>query len=187
MNIPNKITLARICMIPLFLIVLMTDIFPANTSRFVSLAIFLVAAASDWLDGYIARKYKLETNFGKLMDPMADKLLVCAALIAFVGMGYMQSWMLIVIISREFFISGVRLIAAEQGHVISASNWGKLKTTFQMILIIAILLNHENIVGSGYSVFSTVTEMLKWLTILLTVGSAVEYIIKNIDVFRKKT
>ena len=121
MNLPNKITLFRACMIPFFVIFLLVDTIPGHT--YLAAAVFIVASLSDALDGYLARKYHLVTNFGKFMDPLADKLLVCAALICFVGLGLIPAWIIIVIISREFIISGFRLIASDNGVVIAASYW----------------------------------------------------------------
>ena len=132
MNLPNKLTIARVIMIPFFLVFLMTDFFEA--ARYVALAIFIIASLTDMLDGKIARKYNLVTNFGKFMDPLADKLLVCSAMIAFTGMGIMPAWIVIIIIAREFIISGFRLIAAEKNVVIAAGMSGKIKTTVQMIM-----------------------------------------------------
>jgi CDP-diacylglycerol--glycerol-3-phosphate 3-phosphatidyltransferase len=183
MNLPNKITIARILMIPLFLVALLSNIFDAAAGRYVALGIFILASLSDWLDGFLARRLNLITTFGKFMDPIADKLLVAAALIALVALGSIEAWMVIVLISREFIISGIRLVAAEQGRVIAASTWAKIKTAMQMILIIALLFSHESVTRE-YRILLTVCELLKWLSVAFTVISAWDYIYKNIDVFR---
>ena len=132
MNLPNKLTTARVIVIPFFLVFLMTNFFEG--SNYVALAIFIIASLTDMLDGKIARKYNLVTNFGKFMDPLADKLLVCSAMIAFIELGLMPAWIVIIIIAREFIISGFRLIAAEKNVVIAAGMSGKIKTTVQMIM-----------------------------------------------------
>jgi len=183
MNLPNKITIARVLMIPLFLIALLSGLLPSAVGRYTALIIFVAASATDWLDGYLARKMNLQTNFGKFMDPMADKLLVAAALIALVQLGSIAAWMVIVIISRDFIISGVRLVAAEQGRVIAAGTWGKIKTAIQMIMIITLLFTHRDIIGD-YQILLALCELLKWLSVVFTIISAYDYIYKNIDVFR---
>ena len=136
------------------------------------MAIFVVASLTDLLDGKIARKRGLVTNFGKFMDPLADKLLVCSALICLVEMERLAAWMVIVIISREFIISGFRLIASDNGVVIAASYWGKFKTTFQMIMIILLILD----LGGSFAVIETVVT---WIALILTVISLLDYLIKN--------
>jgi len=186
MNLPNKITIARVFMIPLFLIALLSGMFSDGTARIVAASIFLLAAMSDWADGFLARRLNQTTNFGKFMDPVADKLLTASAFIALLSMESLASWMVIVIISREFIISGVRLVAVEQGVVIAASNWAKLKTAIHMVTIVALLLTHESIFGSAYSVLSTVCIALVWLSVALAVISAFEYVYKNLDVFKDK-
>ena len=123
MNLPNKLTVLRVIMIPFFVFFMLTD-YAGGASKWIALAIFILASLTDMLDGKIARKYNLVTNFGKFMDPLADKLLVCAAMICLVEMGKLASWMVIIIISREFIISGFRLIAADNGVVFAASFWG---------------------------------------------------------------
>lgn len=138
MNLPNKITIFRVIMIPFFLIFLLLPEIEYN--RIIAATIFLIAALSDFADGYIARKYKLITNFGKFMDPLADKLLVCSALICFVELKQIPSWIVIIIISREFIISGFRLIASDKGIVIAAGWWGKLKTNAQMIMSVMLII-----------------------------------------------
>ena len=123
MNTPNKLTIIRMILVP-FLVVFMLTELGDNANRYISLAIFVAASVTDWFDGYLARKYSLVTNFGKFMDPLADKLLVCSALICLIEMGRLDAWIVIIIIAREFIISGFRLIAAENGVVIGANYWG---------------------------------------------------------------
>ena len=170
MNLPNKLTMARVIMIPFFVIFMLTG-WGGEASKWISLAIFIVASLTDLLDGHIARKHNLVTNFGKFMDPLADKLLVCSAMICLVEMGRIPAWIVIVIISREFIISGFRLIAAEQGIVIAASYWGKFKTTFQMIAVILMIVN--------LPVLHILTVACTWIALVLTVVSLVDYIAKN--------
>ena len=134
MNLPNKLTIIRVCLIPFFVAALLFDHGNNYTMRIVANVLFIVASLTDLFDGKIARKYNLVTNFGKFMDPLADKLLVCSALICLIELGQLPAWVVIIIISREFIISGFRLVAADNGVVIAASYWGKFKTTFQMTL-----------------------------------------------------
>lgn len=175
MNLPNKLTVLRVIMIPFFVFFMLTD-YVGEASKWVALAIFIIASLTDLLDGKIARKYNLVTNFGKFMDPLADKLLVCAAMICLVEMGKLASWMVIVIISREFIISGFRLIAADNGVVIAASYWGKFKTVFQMVMICLLIADIEAI--------AIVTTIVTWIAVILTVVSLVDYLIKNKDVMK---
>ena len=153
MNLPNKLTIFRVILIPFFIIALLVPGIPAG--NWIALAIFIVASLTDLLDGKIARKYNLVTNFGKFMDPLADKLLVCSALICLVELSRIPSWMVVIIIAREFTISGFRLIAADNGVVIAASYWGKFKTTFQMIAVCLMIANipfdHCHHMDCGYS------------------------------------
>ena len=132
MNLPNKLTVLRVIMIPFFVAALLYDGGANQNMRYVAAALFIIASLTDMLDGKIARKYNLVTNFGKFMDPLADKLLVCSALICMIELRELPAWMVIIIISREFIISGFRLVASDNGVVIAASYWGKFKTTFQM-------------------------------------------------------
>ena len=175
MNLPNKLTVLRVIMIPVFLVFLLTDC-AADASKYIAAAVFVLASLTDMLDGRIARKYNLVTNFGKFMDPLADKLLVCSALIAFVELGYLPAWIVIIIISREFIISGFRLIAADKGVVIAANYWGKFKTTFQMIMTILLILQLD------YPYADTVEWIFVYIALALTVISLVDYIYKNIGV-----
>jgi CDP-diacylglycerol---glycerol-3-phosphate 3-phosphatidyltransferase len=174
MNLPNKLTMLRVILIPFFVAFMLADICGAADS-WIALAIFIVASLTDLLDGKIARKYNLVTNFGKLMDPLADKLLVSAALICLSSLGRLATWIVIVIISREFIISGLRQIAAEAGIVIAASYWGKYKTTFQMIMICLLIVNLE--------VLSILTTIVTWVAVILTIVSLVDYMVKNRKVF----
>ena len=141
MNLPNKLTTLRVFMIPFFVFFLLYQGGENTTFRMISLVLFIVASLTDLLDGKIARKYNLVTNFGKFMDPLADKLLVCSALICLIELGQLPAWMVIIIISREFIISGFRLVASDNGVVIAASYWGKFKTTFQMVAVVLLILN----------------------------------------------
>lgn len=175
MNLPNKLTLFRVILIPFFVFFLLSDVIGAS-GKWIALALFIVASLTDLLDGKIARKYNLVTNFGKFMDPLADKLLVCSALICFVEMGKLPAWIVIVIISREFIISGFRLIASDNGIVIAASYWGKFKTTFQMIMIILFI--------ADLSGFAMVEQIVMWIALILTVVSLVDYLIKNKNVLK---
>lgn len=175
MNIPNKLTLFRVILIPFFLFFLLTG-YGGAYSRWIALGIFVVASLTDLLDGQIARKYHLVTNFGKFMDPLADKLLVCSAMIAFVELGQMPSWVVIIIISREFAISGFRLVAADNGIVIAASWWGKFKTVSQMAMVILMIADIEQL--------DLVTEIIMWLALALTLISMIDYFIKNRGVMK---
>ena len=141
MNLPNKLTILRVIMIPFFVAALLYDGGANQNMRYVAAALFIIASLTDMLDGKIARKYNLVTNFGKFMDPLADKLLVCSALICMIELRELPAWMVIIIISREFIISGFRLVAPDNGVVIAASYWGKFKTTFQMIGVVLRIFN----------------------------------------------
>ena len=168
MNLPNKLTMLRIIMIPFFVFFLLSEI-PGKD--IIALVIFCAASLTDLADGKIARKYNLVTDFGKFMDPLADKLLVCSALICLVDLGRIPSWVVVIIVAREFAISGFRLIAADNGIVIAASYWGKFKTTFQMIMIILMILNIEKL--------SVLTALMMWVALALTIISLCDYIMKN--------
>lgn len=177
MNLPNKLTAIRILAIPLFLIFLFIS---KGIFRFLPLLIFAAAAITDAIDGHIARRDNLITDFGKFMDPLADKLLTASAFIAFVEIGYLSSWVVVLIISREFLVSGFRTLAASKGVTIAANPWGKIKTVFQMVLIIVILLNY-----TGYVSFTTswITPLVA-IVVLLTVTSGATYIYENIEVIK---
>lgn len=171
MNLPNKLTTLRVIMIPLFVFFLLYQGGENSTFRMISLVLFIVASLTDLLDGKIARKYNLVTNFGKFMDPLADKLLVCAALICLTELEQLPAWMVIIIISREFIISGFRLVASDNGIVIAASYWGKFKTTFQMVAVILLILNMPAL--------TTITTICVWAALALTIISLIDYIAKN--------
>ena len=174
MNLPNKLTVLRVIMIPFFVVMLMLDGGANQIYRYIAAAIFIIASFTDFLDGSIARKYGLVTNFGKFMDPLADKLLVCSALICLIELGQLPAWMVLIIISREFIISGFRLVASDNGVVIAASYWGKWKTVFQMISVILLIVNVEAL--------SMITNIALWIALALTVISLVDYIVKNIGI-----
>ena len=171
MNLPNKLTILRTVMIPFFILFLYTDWFHGY-DKIIAAVIFIAASLTDMLDGKIARKYNLVTNFGKFMDPLADKLLVCSALIALVDLNKIAAWVVIIIIAREFIISGFRLIAAENGVVIAANYWGKFKTVSQMIMIILLMLDFGGI-------FTVLTQIFIWLSVALTIISLLTYIMQN--------
>ena len=170
MNLPNTLTSIRMFLIIPFVMIM--QIAPDGNGRFAALVIFIIASITDFLDGYIARKNHLVTNFGKFMDPLADKLLVSAAMICLVSMDRLSAWMVIIIISREFAISGFRLIAADNGIVIAASWWGKFKTVSQMIMIILLIANLGGI-------FTVLENVFMWIALILTVVSLADYIWKN--------
>ena len=161
-------------MIPFFAAALLYDGGANQNMRYVAAALFIIASLTDMLDGKIARKYNLVTNFGKFMDPLADKLLVCSALICMIELRELPAWMVIIIISREFIISGFRLVASDNGVVIAASYWGKFKTTFQMIGVVLLIFN--------IPALSTLTTIIVWIALALTVISLVDYIVKNAGV-----
>ncbi len=179
MNLPNKLTMLRVFMIPFFVLFMLTNLGGA-LGPWISLLLFALASLTDMLDGKIARKYNLITNFGKFMDPLADKLLVCSALICLTAMGRIPAWIVIVIISREFIISGFRLVAADRGIVIAASYWGKTKTVSQMILIMLMILHFNNPV---WRILETVFLVL---ATALTIISLVDYLYKNKDVLKEE-
>ena len=174
MNLPNKLTVLRIIMVPFFVFFMLTDAGGA-ANKWIALVIFCVASLTDMLDGKIARARGLVTNFGKFMDPLADKLLVCSAMICLIPLGKLTAWFVIVIIAREFIISGFRLIAAENGVVIAANYWGKFKTASQMVMIILLILNFGGI-------FEILTNIFIWLSLALTVISLITYIVQNKNV-----
>ena len=203
MNLPNKITVARICLVPVFIIVLLLPIQYANI---IAMFIFIIASITDSLDGHIARSRNLVTNFGKFLDPIADKLLVAAALIALVGMNRIPSWFVTVVIAREFIVTGIRLLANGEGRVIAASVWGKLKTITQMIAIPLLLLDTtaplvsdkadvfmfnklhtlittlpENPIGNVIGILAVVMIIV---SVIITVLSGVDYLVKNKDVLK---
>ena len=170
MNTANKLTLARVVMIPLFLLVLYLQVPGANCW---ALAIFIVASLTDTLDGYIARHYNQTTDFGKFMDPLADKCLVTAAMLWFVEIGQMPGWALLVVIIREFAVSGLRMVAADKGRVIAAGWSGKVKTASTMVCICLMLLVPR---------FVELSAICVAVIVLTTIWSGVEYFMKNLDV-----
>ncbi len=183
MNLPNKLTILRICMIPVFLVFLINPMgMNERAVRYIATALFCLASVTDWFDGYIARKYNLVTNFGKFMDPLADKLLVTSAMIALINktdaVVALPSIVVIIIVAREFFITGFRTIAAERNIIISASWWGKLKTASQMIMIILLLLNFN------LKFFEVLSTVFICVSVLLTIISALDYVSKNIKVLK---
>lgn len=178
MNWPNRLTIIRVILIPFFVACLMLDN-GDGVLRYLSLAIFIAASLTDALDGHIARKHNLVTNFGKFMDPLADKLLVCSAMICFIELGRMPAWVVLVIIAREFIISGFRLIASDNGIVIAASWWGKSKTIVQMVMIIFLLLDLGAVLAEGADIIHVIEQVLIYLALVLTVISLVDYIVKN--------
>ena len=167
----------RVILIPFFVFFLLTDVL-GGAGDYLALVIFIVASLTDMLDGKIARKYHLVTNFGKFMDPLADKLLVCSAMICLVDLDKLASWIVIIIIAREFIISGFRLVASDNGIVIAASYWGKFKTVFQMAMVIVLIAD----LGGIFNVIGTV---LTWIALILTVVSLVDYVVKNRQVLTK--
>ena len=188
MNLPNKLTIFRVLLIPPFVLLLLGEgsgwgwyqaLFGGILEYvdYIALAIFIIASLTDLLDGKIARKYNLVTNFGKFMDPLADKLLVCSAMIALIELGRIPAWIVIVIISREFIISGFRLVAADNNVVIAASYWGKFKTTFQMVMVCLMIADIPQL--------QLVTDIVMWIALALTVISLVDYLIKNKGVMRE--
>ena len=173
MNTPNKLTMLRIILIPFFVVFLLGNF--STWSKWMALAIFVIASLTDMLDGYLARRDNLVTNFGKFMDPLADKLLVCSAMICMIPLGKLQAWFVIVIIAREFIISGFRLVAADNDIVIAASYWGKFKTVSQMFMLILLIAD----LGGA---FNMIAQVLIWVSLVLTIVSLIDYIAKNVQV-----
>ena len=176
MNLPNKLTVLRIIMVPFFVFFMLVDssVVPHGYAKWIALVLFCVASITDFLDGQIARRNNLVTNFGKFMDPLADKILTCSAFICLIVTRpeSMPAWIVIIIIAREFVISGFRLVASDKGVVIAASYWGKFKTTFQMLMIIVLFLDLGGI-------FDLIGQILTWAALILTVVSLVDYLVKN--------
>lgn len=169
MNLPNKLTIIRVLMIPFFLFFLWMDSIPGN--QWIALVIYVAACLTDTLDGYIARRDNLITDFGKFMDPLADKLLVASAMIAFIELGQLKAWVVIVIIAREFIISGFRLVASDNGIVIAASYWGKIKTVVQMIMTILLI--------ADIPALYVVNQVFIYAAVVLTIVSLADYLWKN--------
>lgn len=179
MNLPNKLTVLRVIMVPFFVFFMLTDV-GGTANKWIALVLFIVASLTDMLDGKIARKYNLVTNFGKFMDPLADKLLVSAAMICLIATGQLAAWIVIIIISREFIISGFRLVASDNGIVIAASYWGKFKTVFQMLMIIVLIAN------INLPFFAVLGTILTYVALILTIVSLIDYIAKNKDVLKEQ-
>lgn len=175
MNLPNQLTLGRVVAVPFFIVfyLLGWDI--------VAAVLFIVASATDALDGYLARKNNLVTNFGKIMDPLADKVLVVSALVLLVESGDVAGWMLIVILAREFAVAGLRTVAAAEGKVIAAGTTGKIKTVLQMLAVPLLLLNN----WPFHYINFPMDQVLLWACVIMTVVSGTEYIVKNISIFKE--
>ena len=169
MNLPNKLTVLRVVLVPFFVAALLISK-TTESMKWAALVLFIVASLTDLLDGKIARKYNLVTTFGKFMDPLADKVLTISGMICLIELGRIPSWIVVIIVAREFIISGFRLIATEHGIVIAANYWGKWKTTFQMIMNIPRL--------------GLVTDIVMWIALLLTIISLATYIMQNMEVVR---
>ena len=184
MNIANKLTILRIILIPFFILCFYIPSldqpfviagFESTYANMIGLLIFSLAATTDWLDGYLARKLKLISDFGKFMDPLADKMLTTAAFLIFINQGLLASWMVFIILTREFIVSGLRMTAASKGTVIAAAASGKFKTVLQFILVIVLLIKPE---------LTVINIVLIYAMILATVVSGAEYVIKNLNVFK---
>ncbi|WP_073993383.1 CDP-diacylglycerol--glycerol-3-phosphate 3-phosphatidyltransferase [Parasporobacterium paucivorans] len=178
MNLPNKLTIIRVCFIPFYVFFLLSGMF-GDAGKYIATILFIVASATDWLDGYLARRDNLVTDFGKFMDPLADKLLVSSGLICFASMQLLPAWIVIIIISREFIISGFRLVASTKGTVIAAGWWGKYKTVAQMIMVILLSLNLNN------AAFNVLEQIFIYLSTILTIISLIDYLVKNQDILKE--
>lgn len=179
MNLPNKLTILRVILIiPFVLCMLLPGV--GTAGKYAAVAIFIFASLTDMLDGKIARKNNLVTNFGKFMDPLADKLLVSSAMICLTANDKLAAWIVIIIISREFIISGFRLVASDNGVVIAASYWGKFKTTFQMIMIVMLILDFNN------DIYRICTTIITYIALILTIISLIDYIAKNKAVLKEQ-
>ncbi|MCL2874569.1 MAG: CDP-diacylglycerol--glycerol-3-phosphate 3-phosphatidyltransferase [Defluviitaleaceae bacterium] len=178
MNLPNKLTVVRIALVPFFLIALLSGVLEPPLNKYVALAIFTVAALTDALDGYIARKWNLITTFGKFIDPVADKMLVTAAVVAMVQLSLLPAWAVVIFICREFVVLGLRVIAAEQGLVLSAGTSGKIKMIIQSVMIIFLLL------GLTGDIAEIIGQALIWLSVILSVYSGGQYVFENRKLFK---
>lgn len=176
MNLPNKLTVLRVVLIPFFVLFMLYP-FDGSWAKWIALIIFAAASITDLLDGKIARKYNLVTNFGKFMDPLADKLLVCTALICFVDVHRMPAWIVIIIIAREFIISGFRLLASDQGIVLAAGIWGKCKTMCQMVMTIVLIADINGL--------EIVEQILIYASLALTIISMADYIYHNRNILQE--
>ncbi len=188
-HLPNKITILRIILIPIFIFLLLYNFSgeivllgsrKIDTNIFMATIILIIAAITDFLDGYLARKYNLVTNIGKFLDPLADKLLVCSAFIVMIELNLIPSWFVVCVITREFAVTGLRMLALEQGEVIAAGILGKLKTVMQLLAIIFILLG--NPIFNYYSI--PFDRIVLWLSLILTIISGLEYFKNAIYVFK---
>ncbi|EZH67308.1 CDP-diacylglycerol--glycerol-3-phosphate 3-phosphatidyltransferase [Bacillaceae bacterium JMAK1] len=189
MNLPNQITLARIAFIPIFMFVFLYPFDWGTVSVFnsdipvhhlVAALIYAIAALTDWVDGYIARSRNLISNFGKFLDPLADKLLVTAALLSLIELDMLPAWMAVVILTREFAVTGMRLVAAADGTVIAASPLGKWKTVFQMVAIFFLMVHNAPFEGMGFPL----ADLLMWIAVILTIVSGIDYFWKNKHIFK---
>lgn len=178
MNLPNKLTIARVCLIPFFVVFLLNE--SISYGKYIAVGIFILASLTDTLDGYIARKYNLVTNFGKFMDPLADKLLVSAALICFVQMNLIPTWIVIIIISREFIVTGFRLVASDSGIVLAAGFGGKIKTVTQMVMSVLLIIHLE------HPVYQITEQIFIYASLVLTIYSMMDYLIRNKEVLATK-
>ena len=175
MNLANKITLLRILMVPIFMVLMLVE-FPYHMEA--ALVVFLLASLTDKLDGYLARKYNMITDFGKFIDPLADKLLVTGAFVVLIQLGRIESWIVFVILAREFAVTGLRSLAAAQNIIIAASNYGKVKTVIQIIAIVILLLNNY-----PFSLINLPIDVIMvYTTLVITILSGLDYFLKNIKV-----
>lgn len=182
MNTPNKLTVLRMILVPVFMVLMMFD---DLTMQMSGLLVFIVASITDWLDGYLARRDNLVSDFGKFMDPLADKMLTTAAFLVIMEKDFISSWVLLIILFREFLVSGIRLVAVGEGKVIAASIWGKAKTVSQMIAIIAsLLLMNVSMFTPGVTYIAV--NVLVWVSTILTLISGADYLIKNIEFIKTK-
>lgn len=179
MNLPNKLTLFRVFLIPVFVVLYLVG-WRSQEMRLAAALVFIAASLTDLLDGKIARKYNLITDFGKFMDPLADKLLVVSALICLIVSGQVYAWIVIIIVAREFTISGFRLIASDNGIVIAANYWGKFKTVFQMLMVIVKVLAFEKVY------WTILGDILMWIALALTVISLITYLLQNAAVLKEQ-
>ena len=171
MNLPNKLTIARMCMVPLFMAALMVN---TDASRVAATVIFALASLTDMLDGQIARKYNMITNFGKLMDPLADKVLTAAAMICLVELGDLAAWIAVLIIFREYLITGLRSVAASENIVVAANIWGKVKTVCQMFALMLLMVKPQIMALCGVNI----GLWLMYVAVVLTVYSGLDYVLK---------
>lgn len=181
MNLPNKLTILRVILVPIFMALLLMSNIGAQIA---ALIVFALASLTDMLDGKIARKYNLITNFGKFMDPLADKMLTTAAFIVFLQKGIINSWPLMIILTREFMVSGIRLVAASEGNVIAAAFWGKFKTVAQMAAIMATIILTMDLQFIPMPTGVLIPQILIWISVVFTVFSGIEYLIKNINLLK---